>query len=346
MTEYRNGNILQADVEALVNTVNCVGIMGRGIALQFKNAFPQNFKEYQRACKNGEVQPGSMLVHATGALTNPKFVINFPTKRHWKGKSRMEDIEAGLIDLKAIIEHLGVRSIAIPPLGSGLGGLNWSDVRPRIEEMVNGLIDVQVTIYEPVEGTIERVINQDKEPPKMTVSRALLVKLMDRYRAAILDPYVTLLEVHKLLYLLQATGYPLRLRFEKAPYGPYASNVRHVLNAIEGYFIVGYDGGADEPEKRLDIIPGAIEDAGIKLVREVEVLVHLRRVFDLVEGWETPHGLELLSTVHWVNVQEKAFTKEEVLERVYEWNERKKQFTPRQIGLAYDALFNQGWLQD
>jgi O-acetyl-ADP-ribose deacetylase (regulator of RNase III) len=127
MIEYRSGDILQADAEALVNTVNCVGIMGRGIALQFKNAFPENFKVYEAACKRGEVQPGLLLVFETGTMTNPKVIINFPTKRHWRGKSRMEDIEAGLKALAEEVRKRQIRSIAVPPLGSGLGGLEWRE---------------------------------------------------------------------------------------------------------------------------------------------------------------------------------------------------------------------------
>lgn len=344
MIEMKNGNILNVDVEALVNTVNCVGIMGRGIALQFKDAFPDNFKEYQRACKNEEVQPGKMLVHALNRLTNPRFIVNFPTKRHWKGKSRMEDIEAGLIDLRDTIERLGIKSIAIPPLGSGLGGLNWSQVRPRIEEMASHLPDVHFLIFEPLTDKIEKSKTVDRDPPNMTVSRALLVLLMDRYRSAILDPFVSLLEVHKLLYLLQESGQELKLKFAKAPYGPFAENVRHVLLAVEGYYIVGYDGGADSPQKRLDIVPGAVDEAQAKVADESDVLARLHRVFNLVEGWETPHGLELLATVHWVAKHEAAKGSDEVLAKTYAWNARKKKFTPRQVELAYTSLQAHGWL--
>lgn len=345
MIEMKNGNILNADVEALVNTVNCAGIMGRGIALQLKDAFPDNFKEYQKACKNEEVQPGRMLVHALNRLTNPRFIINFPTKRHWKGKSRMEDIEAGLIDLRDTIERLGIKSIAIPPLGSGLGGLNWNEVRPRIEDMASHLPDVHFLIFEPLTEKIEKSKTVDRDPPNMTVSRALLVLLMDRYRSAILDPIVSLLEVHKLLYLLQESGQELKLKFAKAPYGPFAENVRHVLLAVEGYYVVGYDGGADTPQKPLDIVPGAVGEAQAKVSDEAAVLARLHRVFDLVEGWETPHGLELLATVHWVAKHEGAKASDEVLAKTYAWSARKKKFTPRQVELAYRSLQAHGWLE-
>lgn len=133
MIEFTSGDILKDDVDAIVNTVNCVGIMGRGIALQFKNAWPENFKAYEAACKREEVQPGRMFVYEVGQLTTPRYIINFPTKRHWRGKSRIEDIESGLKALVGEIRQRGIRSIAIPPLGSGLGGLDWNDVRPRIE---------------------------------------------------------------------------------------------------------------------------------------------------------------------------------------------------------------------
>src|SRR5271163_799270 len=126
MIRFATGDILKADAEALVNTVNCVGIMGRGIALQFKNAFPANFKAYAAACKREEVQPGQMFVYATGTMTNPKWIINFPTKRHWRGKSRIEDIEAGLQALVADLKRLKIKSVAVPPLGCGNGGLDWS----------------------------------------------------------------------------------------------------------------------------------------------------------------------------------------------------------------------------
>jgi len=127
MIEYASGDILKCEADALVNTVNCVGVMGRGIALQFKNAFPENFRAYETACKLGAVQPGQMFVYETGQLTPPRFIINFPTKRHWRGKSRIEDIEAGLVDLVGVIRDKGIRSIAIPPLGAGLGG--WTGTK-------------------------------------------------------------------------------------------------------------------------------------------------------------------------------------------------------------------------
>ncbi len=153
MIEFKTGDILAEDAEALVNTVNCVGVMGRGIALQFRNAFPENFKAYAAACRRGEVRPGHMFVFETRQLAPPRYVINFPTKRQWRNRSRMEDIEAGLRALRAVIRDRGIRSVAVPPLGSGLGRLRWSDVRARIEAGVRDLADgvdgVRVIVFEP-----------------------------------------------------------------------------------------------------------------------------------------------------------------------------------------------------
>ncbi len=342
MIEFKTGDILQADAEALVNTVNCVGIMGRGIALQFKNAFPANFKAYEGACAREEVQPGKMFVFETGTFTNPKYIINFPTKRHWRGKSRIEDIESGL---KALVEEIrvhGIRSVAIPPLGSGLGGLDWTDVRSRIVDALRGLNDVQVIVFEPNSAPVE---TRSREVPTMTAGRAALVVLMHRYLGGLMDPFVTLLEVHKLMYFMQEAGEPLRLQYAKAPYGPYAENLRHVLRAVEGHLVSGYADGGDAPDKQIELVPGAVKDAEAFLVEKGGTRERFDRVAELVEGFETPFGLELLSSVHWVVNRENVTSAEDAVSKVYAWNERKKRFSPRQIGIAFETLRAKGWLQ-
>ncbi|HXM47062.1 MAG TPA: macro domain-containing protein [Pyrinomonadaceae bacterium] len=343
MIEYKKGDILREDVEALVNTVNCVGIMGRGIALQFKNAFPENFKSYVAACERHEVRPGQMLVFKTGGLTNPKYIINFPTKRHWRGKSRIEDIEAGLVALVNEIRSRDIQSIAIPPLGSGLGGLDWSNVRPRIERTLRELPDIRVVVFEPNDKSDTRR-NYSSDVPKMTAGRAALVGLMNRYLAGLLDPFITLLEVHKLMYFMEESGEPLRLRFAKGPYGPYAENLSHVLKAVEGHLISGYADGGDAPHKQLRLVPGAIDDAVSFLQTHVETQSRLARVSELVEGFESPFGLELLSTVHWVAKREGAVTFDDILKKIYAWNERKRRFSERQIKVALHVLSQKEWI--
>ena len=345
MIEYKRGDILKEDVEALVNTVNCVGVMGRGIALQFKKAFPGNFKAYVEACKKKELRPGSVFVFPTERLCNPHFIINFPTKRHWRNKSRLEDIEAGLVDLVRIIEERDIRSVAIPPLGCGLGGLDWSTVRPRIEAAVQALTEVDIRLFEPEGAPLADAMVHSKKKPTMTAGRAALVGLMRRYLEGFLDPAITLLEVHKLLYFMQEAGEPLRLKYRKAPHGPYAENLRHVLNVIEGHFVSGYADGGDGPTKQLMLMAGAEKEAASFLQKHPETRARFEKVADLVEGFESSFGLELLSTVHWVMKDEPAdATDTDILVRqVYGWSDHKRQFTPRQIGLAAETLSRKGW---
>ncbi|ECY6337593.1 type II toxin-antitoxin system antitoxin DNA ADP-ribosyl glycohydrolase DarG [Salmonella enterica] len=344
MIEYRHGDILQSETEAIINTVNCVGVMGRGIALQFKNAYPDNFKAYAAACKAGQVIPGKMFVFETGRLTGPRYIINFPTKRHWKGKSRIEDIVAGLDDLVSVIRHYDIHSIAIPRLGSGLGGLDWLDVKPLIESAVRPLEGVQVEIYDPKGAPSSERMAHKTEVPKMTPGRAALVELMQRYLNGLLDPFISLLELHKLMYFMQESGEPLRLKYQKAHYGPYAENLRHVLNAIEGHMISGYSDGGDIPDKQLMLVPGAAEEAKRYLERQEDTWMRFQKVSELVDGFESPFGLELLSTVHWAMRHESLTSPEDVTEYIYAWNERKRQFTPRQISLAVDTLHRKGWI--
>ena len=341
MIKYTTGDILRADAEAIVNTVNCVGIMGRGIALQFKNSFPENFKAYEAACKREEVQPGKMFVFETGTLTTPKYIINFPTKRHWRGKSRMADIDSGLVALAQEIRQHSIRSIAIPPLGSGLGGLEWGDVRPRNEAALRDISDLEVIVFEPNSAP---VTTKSREVPAMSPGRAALVVLMNRYLRGLMDPFVTLLEVHKLMYFMQEAGEPLRLKYAKAPYGPYAENLRHVLRTVEGHLLSGYADGGDAPDKQLELVPGAVKDAESFLSDKNDTAARFDRVAELVEGFETPFGLELLATVHWVRTRENAVSAEEAMAKVYDWNERKKRFTPRQIGIAFQTLHDKGWI--
>lgn len=229
MIEYSQGNLLEADVEALVNSINCVGSMGRGIALQFKQAWPNNFKEYVKACRQDLVRPGHLLVFEMGVLGNPRSIINFPTKRHWRGKALLRDIEAGLVALRTEILQREICSLALPPLGCGLGGLDWEEVRKLIEKYLGDLPGVRVLLYRPQVPTPLPSSMKGGPVPRMTPGRAAMLGVIERYLQAMMDFEVTLLEVQKLLYFLQEGGEPLRLRFVAGPYGPDAENLRHVL---------------------------------------------------------------------------------------------------------------------
>lgn len=349
MIEIARGNLLVADVDALVNTVNCVGFMGKGIALQFKQAFPTNNKAYEAACAKGDVVPGRMLIHDNGGLANPRWIINFPTKRHWRGKSRLEDVAAGLKALIADVERLGIQSIAVPPLGCGLGGLDWAVVRPMIERAFEAVPDVQVQLFEPSGAPDAKVMPVRTERPNMTPSRALFVKLMDAYSA--LDYSRTLLEVQKLAYFLQAAGQPLRLRYEAGHYGPYADNLNKVLEAMEGHWVRGY-GDSQKPDAQIHLLPGALGEAEAFLHDDEESRHRLQRVADLMEGFETPYGMELLATVHWVSNQsspgsaEKAVDVEQAIKHVHAWNPRKRSvFQPEHIRVAWSRLTDAGWMR-
>lgn len=344
MIKYKSGNIFEEKSEAIVNTVNCMGIMGRGIALQFKKNYPANFNAYASACKQNEVKPGEMFIFETDIGCNPQYIINFPTKRHWRAKSRLEDIKSGLHALAKVIEERNIKSIAIPPLGCGLGGLNWPEVRQLIIEAFNNLPNSNVIVFEPNDSSSSLKMPVSQEKPEMTKGRAALIELIHRYLKGLLDPYVTLIEVHKLMYFLQEAGEPLKLKYKPLHYGPYAENLRHVLNKIEGHFISGYEDGGDAPNKPLSLLPGAYEKASMFLSSHQETHHRYNKVADLVDGFETPFGLELLSTVHWVVNHNEIVSRSDVVNHIYDWNERKKQFSISQINLALDVLSNKGWI--
>lgn len=343
LIQFKTGDILQEDVEALVNTVNCVGVMGRGIALQFKKAFPENFKGYVSACKHGLVTPGKMLVYDTNGLTNPRYIINFPTKQHWRDRSKIQHIASGLEALAVVLRDRDIKSVAIPALGCGLGGLDWTTVRPLIEKICTPLTNVRIVVYEPNAAPVTPMPAGRQPAGNMTAGRAALIELMHRYLKGLMDPSVTLLEVHKLLYFMQAAGEPLRLKYTKGIYGPYAENLRHVLSAVEGHLLLGYADGGDSPDKELEILPGAIEQAQQFLNSHPDTQARLERVSQLVEGFESSFGLELLATVHWLRTTCAINSNEELVHATYAWGKQKQQFTPRQIELANTVLTEKGW---
>jgi O-acetyl-ADP-ribose deacetylase (regulator of RNase III) len=344
MIEHRQGNILEADTEALVNTVNCVGVMGKGIALQFKLAYPENFRKYERACRAGEVQPGRMLVVSTDRLVNPRYIINFPTKRHWKGKARLEDIRAGLVALIEEVRRLDLRSIAVPPLGCGNGGLNWSEVRPMIEDAFAALPEVRVKLFAPQAAPEVEAMPVATDKPPLTRARALLLHLLDRYRSG--GYRLSRLEVQKLAYFLQAAGEPLRLRYVKHMYGPYADNLNHVLQLLEGHYVRGY--GDRSGKAQLALVDGALEAAQTELANDSEAMARLECVSRLIEGFETPYGMELLATAHWVATNDSppgGSAEADVVTGVQAWSARKRdRFKPAHIRAAWQRLRDEGWL--
>jgi O-acetyl-ADP-ribose deacetylase (regulator of RNase III) len=343
MIEHQKGNLLKAEAEALVNTVNCVGAMGKGIALQFKQAYPENFKEYERACKAKKVKPGEMFIVSTGSEINPKYIINFPTKRHWRGQSKIEDICNGLKALIDNVKHLEIKSVAVPPLGCGNGGLKWSEVKPMIEEAFSSLPDVHVLLYLPQEGPNATDMPVATTKPNVTRGRALLIKLMELYR--IPGYSLSLLEIQKLAYFLQLAGEPLRLKYSKHKYGPYTETLNHALQNMEGHYIRGY--GDRNTRADIALLPEAVEAANDFLSKDPEAEVRLERVHRLIEGFETPYGLELLATVHWVMSEDlmAAIDQHEAIDRTHKWNARKRDlFKPEHIIQAWKKLREENWV--
>lgn len=343
MLERGEGNLLLADVDALVNTVNTVGVMGKGLALQFKKAFPDAFASYEQACKLGQVVVGQM--HVVARLEPPRYIINFPTKKHWKNPSRLEYVESGLRDLVALVRKLQLRSIAIPPLGCGNGGLEWSEVRPLIERAFAELSDVRVVLFEPVGAPPAKEIIDRRDKPAMTTMRAAFIRLMGRYADTHYDYRLSLVEVQKLAYFLQEAGEPLRLEFKPHFYGPYADNLRKALRNLEGHYTSGLADGRNGPETPMQLLPGALEEATAHLLSEPDSMTRIERVASLIDGFETPLGMELLGSVHWVMSHLPASAPvDEVIAEVQGWSSRKRsQMKPEQIQAAWARLREQGW---
>lgn len=343
MIEFTQGNLLEAPVDALVNTVNTVGVMGKGIALQFRQAYPQNYRAYKRACDRGEVVPGRMFVYHTGTLHHPRMIINFPTKRHWRSRTKLTDVEAGLVDLVRVLRAEHVSSVAIPPLGCGNGGLQWDVVRPRIESAMEELPDVRAFIYAPAGSPDAGTMPVATTRPRMTPGRAAIVALVGDY---LVPGYTaTLLEIQKLAYFLQTAGQDLRLKFVRGPYGPYAENLNLVLQRIEGHFIRGY--GDRTSGASIEVLEGASGQAREFLWDHHDSEQRLKRVAKLIEGFETPYSLELLATLHWLGDSEGAslVSADEAREHLLLWSPRKHAMFDRfHVEVALRRLMNEGWL--
>lgn len=340
------GDLLkQDDVDAIVNTVNCVGVMGKGIALQFRNKWPANNQAYELACKAGQVKLGHMFVFDSGGLVKPSFIINFPTKGHWRAKSEIKSIRDGLTDLVEQVRRLKIKSIAIPPLGCGNGGLEWDDVRPLIVDAFEQLSDIEVRLFEPIGAPAAKAMEVRTPKPRMTPGRAAILKVLDTYRA--LGYGLSKIEVQKLAYFLQEAGQALKLTFVPNEYGPYSDQLRHVLNKMEGHYIRGVGDGVVDAE--IEPMPNALAEADAFLSADNDgpgLNSRVAKVEQLIDGFQSPYGMELLATVYWV-VQNEPFAQShtEALQAVHGWNERKRQLMqPAHVEIAWKRLLDEGWI--
>jgi len=323
MIEYTTGNLLDADTQALVNTVNTVGVMGKGIALQFKHAFPENYKRYVEACKRGELTPGKLLVAHEHTTHGDRVIINFPTKTEYYRKSSYGYIEAGLKALVQAIGEQGIQSIALPPLGCGHGGLRWDKVKPMIEAHLGGL-SVRVVVYEPSEAVKEVLRKELVKESHLTPARAMVMYAMYDYER--MGEPASLFVANKLSFFLQLMGEPLRLQFVPHHYGPYAPQVAHVLYALNGKYLSGMEQKDAKPFEPLMLNYDRQQEVVEWIARELKPAQRLRldRLVDLMADFRSAYALELLSSVAFLHTQDPSLNVEGIIERMCEWSERKE----------------------
>jgi O-acetyl-ADP-ribose deacetylase (regulator of RNase III) len=305
MIRFTQGNLLEAQVDAVVNTVNTVGVMGKGIALMFKERFPENYKTYAAACKAGDVRIGEMFVVSGVELDGPRWIINFPTKKDWRHPTKLEWVSSGLVALNEVIREKRIKSIAIPPLGCGNGGLDWDVVRPLIEKSMSDLADVEIIIYEPTPKYQNVAKKQGVD--KLTPARALIVEMIRRY--GVLGLECTMIEAQKLAWFLERSikrlglKDPMDLRFEANRYGPFARRLTHLLEAVDGSYL--------HCEKRikdaqpLDTIwfddrKRDFVDVYLRSAEAKEYLPAVEMTDRLIDGFQSPLELEALATVDWL----------------------------------------------
>jgi O-acetyl-ADP-ribose deacetylase (regulator of RNase III) len=309
MITYTQGNLLESGAQALVNTVNTVGVMGKGIALMFKERFDPNYQLYAEACKAKQVQVGSMFITEPAELDGPRWIINFPTKQNWRAPSKLEWVEAGLQDLRRVLLDLGVKSIAIPPLGAGNGGLNWQVVRARIDAALGDLPDVEVIVYEPT-NEYQNVAKRTGVE-KLTAARALVAELVRRYSVLGMD--CSLLEIQKLAWFLErhvkhfGLTNALEFNFKAHRYGPYAMKLNKLLDSLDGSYLRSDKRIADaDPSNLIWFNDERKQLVQAYLKSEVKDLVPaLEATAELIDGFESPFGMELLASVDWLLSQER-----------------------------------------
>ncbi|MDP4239774.1 MAG: macro domain-containing protein [Bacteroidota bacterium] len=337
MIQLQTGNLLDSNAEALVNTVNTVGIMGKGIALQFKNMFPTNYKQYAKACKNGEVQIGKLFVtEETTLLGGRKIIINFPTKTDWRKPAEYIYIEQGLKALARLIIDNQIHSVAIPPLGTGNGGLDWNKVKAMIELYLSAL-DCDIQIYQP-NTLIQEAMK--KERVKLTPARAMLLAvLFDLVRDG---EFVSEFAAEKVAYFLQRFGAEeyFKLDFQPNFYGPYSGKVKRVLYYLNGSYITGYSSMDKKPFEELGIMTDGEKEVTNYLNENETYKAIVEKTKKFLAGYYSSFALELLSTVDFIKQEKKVSTVEEITENINQWSSRKSAMfnKPQYIQLAVGHL--------
>lgn len=341
MIHFLTGDLLSSDARVLVNTVNTVGIMGKGIALQFKERFPLNYKLYRKACKNLELVPGKLLIVHEPTLDGQRIIVNFPTKTDWKQKSSYAYIESGLKELVRIIEEEHITSIAIPPLGCGNGGLQWEKVRPIMEMYLNGL-STDVYIYEPNEA-VKQVLQQQqtKRTTHLTPARAMLLYALFSYES--MGEQASLFVANKLAYFLQRLGENLRLNFVAHHYGPYSQQVAHVLYNLNGVYMTGMEQKEAKAFEPLQLRYDKFDEVRTHVEENLkpEQRQRLDNLLVLIAGFQSALSLEVLASVDFILDREGALPTEQVFDRLQNWSDRKRRLIKeRYVAVAMDQLQN------
>lgn len=309
--EFTQGNLLEANVEAVVNTVNTFGVMGKGIALMFKERFPENFRAYAAACKRGEVEVGKLFVTRGAELDGPDWIINFPTKKHWRYPTRIEWVEEGLAELRRFIAENRIASIAIPPLGCGNGGLDWAVVKPLIVAALSDLPNTRVIVFEPTPKY--QNVAKKSGVEKLTPARALIAEMIRRYW--VLGIECTILEVQKLAWFLERSiatlrlDDPLDLRFQADRYGPYAHRLTHLLDSLDGSYLRCDKRIADASPFDTIWFDEAQREKVDLYLRTTEARTYLPALDaanEMIDGFQSPLGLEALATIDWLLLREGA----------------------------------------
>ena len=339
MIQYIIGNLLDNKAEALVNTVNTVGVMGKGIALQFRNMFPNNFKIYVKACENKKLKIGNLLVtEEETLLTGKKIIINFPTKTNWRNPSEYSYIDEGLTELVKIIKEKDIKSIAIPPLGAGNGGLDWNKVKLILEKHLAD-VDCDIFIYQPNATILEAL---KKERVKLTPARAMLLSVL--YELVRNGEFVSEFSAEKIAYFLQRFGAKeiFKLEFQPNFYGPYSGKVKHVLYYLNGSYIMGYSSKDKKPFEELGLVPNSEAEVIDFLERNEnsECMNIVEKTKKFLTGFYSPYALELLSTVDFIIQDKKVFTVDAITNEITKWSNRKKTlFTnPKFIQITMDKI--------
>jgi O-acetyl-ADP-ribose deacetylase (regulator of RNase III) len=321
MIQYITGNILESSAQAIINTVNTDGIMGKGIALQFKNSFPNNYKAYKDACKNDTIDIGKLFVFREGNLTiGEKTIINFPTKKSWRKPSEYSYIEKGLDDLISIVNAHNITSIGIPPLGAGNGGLEWEQVKKIIEQKLNHL-NIDIYIYEP---TIQIKEYLKQERVKLTNARALLLYLL--FDLVKNGEYVSEFSSEKICYFLQRFGAKkyFKLEFEPNFYGPYSGKVRYVLNALNGSYIMGFSDMNKKPFEPLTLIADGYETVKMHIENNAELTEIAQKTIAFLTGFYSDFALELFSSIDYLSLKNNTINKEIISKQLEAWSDRKR----------------------